>query len=125
MSGEELTIYYPSGRSLRFFGRFVKHGKLRKHENSRYAVAIESLESVVLDDEVISPGSIAIVDPRGVIVGKESGVIYTPRPYMQDFPNDLREWMKTNADWPIRLNLDGDKPGPGPVTTSSQRQEPE
>ncbi|MFN0018503.1 MAG: hypothetical protein ACKVP0_09605 [Pirellulaceae bacterium] len=107
MTSEELTVYYPSGKSLRVFGRFVKHGKLKCEANARYGVAIESLESVVVEENgVVSPGSILLLDPRGVVRGEESGVIYTPRPYMQDFPGETREWMENNPDWPSRLNLE-------------------
>jgi|GEM_PF-4318882 hypothetical protein len=106
MSGEELTVYYPSGKSLRVFGRFVKHGKLKREQNARYGVAIESLESVVVEgDDVVSPGSILLLDPRGVVRGQESGEIYTPRPHMQDFPSETREWLESNPDWPARLHI--------------------
>lgn len=107
MSGEELTVYYPSGKSLRVFGRFVKHGKLKREQNARYGVAIESLESVIVEqDGVVSPGSILLLDPRGVVRGQDSGVIYTPRPHMHDFPSETREWMECNPDWPARLQVE-------------------
>lgn len=112
MPSEELTVYYPSGKSLRVFGRFVKHGKLKREQNARYGVAIESLESVVVDEnDVVSPGSILLLDPRGVVRGRESGEIYTPRPHMQDFPSDTREWLESNPDWPARLDLEGARAG--------------
>jgi len=110
MSREELTIYYPSGKSLRLFGRFIKHGKLKPEQNARYGVAIECLESVVVEDGVVSPGSVLLLDPRGVVRGQESGEIYTPRPYMQDFPVEIRDWMENNPDWPARLNVDREGP---------------
>ena len=70
-------------------------------------MAIENLESVVdFCEEVISPNSIMLLDPRGVIVGAESGVIYTPRPFAQDFPSEMRDWLEQNPDWPSRLNLE-------------------
>jgi hypothetical protein len=107
MPSEELTVYYPSGKSLRVFGRFVKHGKLKREQNARYGVAIESLESVVVEgDGVVSPNSILLLDPRGVVRGRESGELYTPRPYMQDFPSEIRHWMECNPDWPSRLDLE-------------------
>jgi hypothetical protein len=107
MPGEELTVYYPSGKSLRVFGRFVKHGKLKCEQNARYGVAIESLESVVVEgDDVVSPGSILLLDPRGVVRGQESGEIYTPRPHMRDFPSETREWLESNPDWPARLHVE-------------------
>lgn len=114
MPSEELTVYYPSGKSLRVFGRFVKHGKLRREQNARYGVAIESLESVVIEgSDVVSPGSILLLDPRGVVRGRESGELYTPRPYMQDFPGEMRHWMENNPDWPARLNLEQKEPPSG------------
>jgi hypothetical protein len=104
MSAEELTVHYPSGKSLRVFGRFVKHGKLNCEQNARYGVAIESLESLIVENEdVVSPGSILLLDARGVVRGRESGVIYTPRPHMHEFPRETREWMESNPDWPSRL----------------------
>ena len=118
MPSEELTVYYPSGKSLRLFGRFVKHGKLKREQNARYGVAIESLESVVVEGhDVVSPGSILFLDPRGVVRGRESGELYTPRPYMQDFPGEMRDWMESNPDWPARLSLEPQEP-------SSSRTEP-
>jgi hypothetical protein len=118
MPSEELTVYYPSGKSLRLFGRFVKHGKLKREQNARYGVAIESLESVVVEGhDVVSPGSILLLDPRGVVRGRESGELYTPRPYMQDFPGEMRDWMESNPDWPARLSLEPQEP-------SSSRTEP-
>ncbi|MBC7852555.1 MAG: hypothetical protein IAF94_03880 [Pirellulaceae bacterium] len=108
MPSEELTVYYPSGKSLSLFGRFVKHGKLKREQDARYGVAIESLESVVVENnDVVSPGSILLLDPRGVVRGKESGEIYTPRPHMHDFPGEMRDWMESNPDWPARLYEDG------------------
>ena len=83
-----------------------KHGKLRREENARYGVAVENLESVTLGDALVSPGSISLLDPRCVIVGEESGVLYTPRPYMQDFPAEMRAWMEVHTDWPARLELE-------------------
>ncbi|MCE9525129.1 MAG: hypothetical protein K8R36_03635 [Planctomycetales bacterium] len=106
MRSEELLIYYPSGNIFQVFGRFVKHGKLRREENSRYGVAVENLESVVIGDARVSPGSISLLDPRCVIVGKESGVLYTPRPHMGEFPAEMRQWMHVNPDWPARLELE-------------------
>jgi len=104
MPSEELTVFYPSGKSLRFFGRFVKHGKLKNGQNARYGVAIESLESVVVfDNGVVSPGSILLLDERCGVVRDQSGEIYTPRPHMHSFPSDVRAWMETNPDWPARL----------------------
>lgn len=126
MPNEELTVYYPSGKALRLFGRFVKHGKLKREQDARYGVAIESLESVVVEGEdVVSPGSILLLDPRGVVWGQESGVIYTPRPHMHEFPSETREWMVSNPDWPSRLNLDSDQPSPGDATSYRQRHESE
>jgi hypothetical protein len=108
MPNEELIVYYPSGKSLRVFGRFVKHGKLKREENARYGVAIESLESVVIEgNDVVSPGTILLLDARGVVRGEESGEIYTPRPHMHEFPSEAREWMESNPDWPSRLNQKG------------------
>jgi hypothetical protein len=108
MTGEELTVYYPSGKSLKVFGRFVKHGKIKREENARYGVAIESLESMVVEkDNVVSAGTILLLDPRGVVRGQDSGEIYTPRPHMHDFPQETRDWMESNPDWPSRLE---DKP---------------
>lgn len=126
MPNEELTVYYPSGKSLRLFGRFVKHGKLKREQDARYGVAIESLESVVVDDNgVVSPGSILLLDPRGVVRGKESGEIYTPRPYMHDFPREMRDWMEGNPDWPARLNLDRERPCSGHASPDSQQNRSE
>ncbi|MBC7855496.1 MAG: hypothetical protein IAF94_18870 [Pirellulaceae bacterium] len=124
MSHEELTIYYPSGKLARFFGRFIKHGKIKPEQDARYAVAIESLESVVVNDKVVAPGSVLIFDPRGVVWGQKSGEIYTPRPYMQDFPVEMRDWMESNPDWPARLKLDDELSSPGRVSLHNQRQKP-
>ena len=120
MSPEELTIYYPSGKSARLFGRFIKHGKIKPEPNARYGVAIESLESVFINDELVAPGSILLFDPRGVVWGQKSGVIYTPRPYMQDFPFEIRDWMEDNPDWPARLNLDREGPRSSGASPDSQ-----
>lgn len=120
MPNEELTVYYPSGKALRLFGRFVKHGKLKREQDARYGVAIESLESVVVEGaDVVSPGSILLLDARGVVCGQQSGVIYTPRPHMQEFPSDTREWMECNPDWPARLNLDRERPCSGQASPDS------
>lgn len=108
MTSEELTVYYPSGKSLRVFGRFIKHGKLKPEQNARYGVAIESLETVMIEgNDVVSSGAILLLDPRGVVHGAASGEIYTPRPYMHDFPSETRAWMESNPDWPSRLQLEG------------------
>jgi len=59
----------------------------------------------VIGDTAISPGNVALVDPRCVIVGEKSGLVYEPREHCHEFQADMREWMEANADWPGRLNL--------------------
>lgn len=110
MSPEELTVYYPSGKWARLFGQIVKHGKLRPQPNAPYRVAIECLESTMIGDEIFPPGSILLFDPCAVVRGQGSGVIYTPRPHMHDFPSETREWLEANPDWPARLEVGAPPP---------------
>ena len=105
MTDERLTIYYPSGQIVRIFGRFELYGQIDGLVDPPYCVAITVLESTVIGDTVISPGQIGVVDPRCVIVGEKSDLVYSPREHCHEFPAEMREWMKMNADWPGRLKL--------------------
>lgn len=100
---QSLTIYYPSGVVVCVFGRFLKHGTMTEKPDSPYAVAIELLETTVLNKQVISAGSIALVDPRCVVDGSETGELYSPRKYCRRFPGVMKRWMDANKDWPRRL----------------------
>jgi hypothetical protein len=66
-------------------------------------VAVENLESVTIDETVVTPDSISLLAPQCVIVGEESGVLYTPRPHVRDFPAEMQQWMESRSDWPARL----------------------
>src|SRR5262245_41386160 len=100
MRDEKLTAYYPSGRKLEVFGRFAKHGRLTHDPNGPYGVAIDVLESKIINGQAMSPGSVALIDPRCVVVGEKSGLLYNPRDHWNEFQPEMREWMEENPKWP-------------------------
>lgn len=103
MIDERITVYWPSGETVTLFGRFTMHGPLGDEREAPYGVAIEALETEMISGQALSPGSVAMVDPRCLVVGEESGVIYSPRDNYKRFPREMREWMQKNKDWPSRL----------------------
>lgn len=108
---ERMIVFYPSGANLEIFGRFETHGPLSEEKGSPYGVAVTVLESVVLGGVQVSPGGVAVLDPRCVIIGESSGVIYTPRPFWHQFPPGLKSWMRDHPNWPPRdnsLTLEGE-----------------
>lgn len=106
MIDEQITAHYPSGHKVKIFGRFFYKGKLQNAPGLPYRVAIQALESETNFGQQISPGSIAVLDPRCVVVGDQSGVLYNPRRHCDEFEPAMQKWMADNPDWPERLEQD-------------------
>ena len=101
MKAQKLKVCYPSGFAMQVFGRYVGCGIVRAESGeSVFMVAIQLLESVKIGDFFSMAGSAVILDPRGLIVDQDEQVIYNPREHYQRFPQDMREFMEENQEWP-------------------------
>jgi len=100
ITGEQIRINYPSGQTVNVFGKFWLHGPLKDSPNSPYGVTIVIMKSTIINEQEIFAGSVAFIDPRSLIIGNESGLLYNPRTYFEQFDSDMKKWMQDNPDWP-------------------------
>lgn len=115
---QRISVLYPSGNLLKIFGRFLGHGKACNSPDSPYIVAIEILEAITVAGAMLHVGGAITVDPRCVISGEKTGLIYWPRSHCHEFPMELREWMAGNPDWPGPVLVADDNSGTIPFGTN-------
>lgn len=97
---EVLTVYYPSGNEIKVFARFSGHGAMNKKKDSPYGVFAELLESTFVNKQIMGAGSILGLDPRCVVKGEKSGLLYNGRDHHKKFEKDMRKWMVDHPEWP-------------------------
>lgn len=100
MADENIAVHYCCGVQFEVFGRFQGLVKTGRGRSRTLSVAVEILESKVTHAGVLSPGQVALIDPRCVLLGERSGVLYEPRRFVRKMPPKLREWMRENESWP-------------------------
>jgi hypothetical protein len=98
---EEIMVYYQSGITIHTFGRLLAHGR----DRACYMLPLEVLQSTKVGDTIASPGTVLLLDPRAVVCGLTTGVLYNPRDHWRDFPPPFYAWMKENPDWPNHAEL--------------------
>lgn len=97
---EIITVFYPSGNQIMAFARFRGHGTADKKKDSPYGTMLELLESTLVNKQLLSAGSIVVLDPRCVVKGEKSGLIYNGRDHFAKFQKDMRKWMTDHPEWP-------------------------